>query len=182
MRLSNAIALEPFLGNLEFLTNMGLAARGKLENEIAQSEIQRSFYTYTITVDLDRVGIDGEVQITGEEKADRVKTLLDTVQYLYRDIKGRRENLSPLFVIGGRYERRNPFFENRIRIENDQINVETLAELLEDDAIRTHTFTGVVTGTFDNENEIRGKLSGESVGAAFRHLKEEVEQYYGESN
>ncbi len=152
------------------------------ENEIAQSEIQRSFYTYTITVDLDRVGIDGEVQITGEEKANRVKTLLDTVQYLYRDIKGRRENLSPLFVIGGRYERRNPFFENRIRIENDQINVETLAELLEDDAIRTHTFTGVVTGTFDNENEIRGKLSGESVGAAFRHLKEEVEQYYGESN
>ena len=117
-----------------------------------------------------------------EEKADRVKTLLDTVQYLYRDIKGRRENLSPLFVIGGRYERRNPFFENRIRIENDQINVETLAELLEDDAIRTHTFTGVVTGTFDNENEIRGKLSGESVGATFRHLKEEVEQYYGESN
>lgn len=182
VRLSNAIALEPFLGNLEFLTNMGLAARGKLENGIAQSEIQRSFYTYTITVDLDRVGIDGEVQITGEEKANRVKTLLDTVQYLYRDIKGRRENLSPLFVIGGRYERRNPFFENRIRIENDQINVETLAELLEDDAIRTHTFTGVVTGTFDNENEIRGKLSGESVGAAFRHLKEEVEQYYGESN
>ena len=178
VRLSNAIALEPFLGNLEFLTNMGLAARGKLENGIAQSEIQRSFYTYTITVDLDRVGIDGEVQITGEEKADRVKTLLDTVQYLYRDIKGRRENLSPLFAIGGRYERRNPFFENRIRIENDQINVETLAELLEDDAIRTHTFTGVVTGTFDNENEIRGKLSGESVGAAFRHLKEEVEQYY----
>ena len=82
------------MGNLEFLTNMGLAARGKLENGIAQSEIQRSFYTYTITVDLDRVGIDGEVQITGEEKADRVKTLLDTVQYLYRDIKGRRENLS----------------------------------------------------------------------------------------
>ena len=182
VRLSNAIALEPFLGNLEFLTNMGLAARGKLENGIAQSEIQRSFYTYTITVDLDRVGIDGEVQITGEEKANRVKTLLDTVQYLYRDIKGRRENLSPLFAIGGRYERRNPFFENRIRIENDQINVETLAELLEDDAIRTHTFTGVVTGIFDNENEIRGKLSGESVGAAFRHLKEEVEQYYGESN
>ena len=122
------------------------------------------------------------MQITGEEKANRVKTLLDTVQYLYRDIKGRRENLSQLFVIGGRYERRNPYFENRIRIENDQINVETLAELLEDDAIRTHTFTGVVTGTFDNENEIRGKLSGESVGATFRHLKEEVEQYYGESN
>lgn len=33
-RLSNAIALEPFQGNLEFLTNMGLAVRGNLEMEL----------------------------------------------------------------------------------------------------------------------------------------------------
>ena len=50
-----------------------------------------------------------------EEKAERVKILLDTMQYLYRDIKGRRENLSPLFVIGGRYSRKNPFFEKGVR-------------------------------------------------------------------
>ena len=31
------------------------------------------------------------------------------MQYLYRDIKGRRENLSPLFVIGGRYSRKIRF-------------------------------------------------------------------------
>ena len=36
-RLSNAVALEPFQGNLEFLTNMGLAVRGNLQNGIAQS-------------------------------------------------------------------------------------------------------------------------------------------------
>ncbi len=48
VRLSNAIATGAvFWVILEFLTNMGLAARGKLENGIAQSEIQRSFlYLY----------------------------------------------------------------------------------------------------------------------------------------
>ena len=54
-RLSNAIALEPYQGDLEFLTNMGLAKRRGLENGIAQSEIQRSYYAYTMSIDLDRV-------------------------------------------------------------------------------------------------------------------------------
>ena len=87
-RLSNAISLEPYQGELEFLTNMGLAVRGNLENGIAQSEVHRSYYAYTMSIDLDRVGIDGEIDIDKEEKAERVKILLDTMQYLYRDIKG----------------------------------------------------------------------------------------------
>ena len=131
-RLSNAIALEPYQSDLEFLTNMGLAKRHNLENAIAQSEIHRSFYTYTITVDLDRVGIDGDIEIAKEEKANRVKTLLDTIEYLYRDIKGRRENLSPVFVIGGRYERKNPFFENRIHLKENKLMIQPLIELMED--------------------------------------------------
>ena len=83
-----------------------------------------------MSIDLDRVGIDGEIDIDKEEKAERVKILLDTMQYLYRDIKGRRENLSPLFVIGGRYSRKNPFFENRVKVDDNKINVETLQELI----------------------------------------------------
>lgn len=73
-RLSNAISLEPYQGELEFLTNMGLAKRQNLDNGIAQSEIHRSYYAYTISVDLDRVGIDGEINVSKEEKAKRVKT------------------------------------------------------------------------------------------------------------
>lgn len=109
-RLSNAIALEPYQSDMEFLTNMGLARRQNLENAIAQSEIQKSFYTYTITIDLDRVGVDGDIEIDNAKKAERVCKLLDTLKYLYRDIRGRRENLTPVFAVGGRYERKNPFF------------------------------------------------------------------------
>ena len=181
-RLSNAIALEPFQGNLEFLTNMGLAVRGNLENGIAQSEIHRSYYAYTMSIDLDRVGVDGDINIKKEEKAERVKNLLDSMHYLYRDIKGRRENLSPLFIIGGRYSRKNPFFENRVKVDDNKINVETLQELINDNELGEYTFAGVTAGIFDNEEKIKKELKAESVGTAFKHLKEEVDLYYGESN
>lgn len=183
VRLSNAIALEPYKGDLEFLTNMGLAKRRGLENAIAQSEVHRSYYSYTISIDLERVGIDGDLEISTEEKAERVKMLIDAVQYLYRDIRGRRENLSPLFVIGGKYSRKNPFFENRVNVKKNQIMIETLEEILEsDEAIKSSTIAGVMSGIFDNEVDIKERLNAETVGRAFERLKKEVEQYYEESN
>lgn len=36
--------------------------------------------------------------------------------------------------------------------------------------------------TFDNEDKLKEVLKAESVGAVFKHLKEEVDQYYGEGN
>ena len=179
-RLSNAISLEPYQNDMEFLTNMGLAKRNGLDNGIAQSEIHRSYYTYTVSIDLDKVGVDGEINIPSSEKADRVKKLLDALQYLYRDIKGRRENLSPVFVIGGRYERKNPFFENRIKVENNRLKIQMLKDILEDNMAESNTFVGVLSNMFDNDNEIKEKLSAETVGKAFDHLKEEVDAYYGE--
>lgn len=182
-RLSNAIALEPYQSDLEFLTNMGLAKRQNLENGIAQSEIHRSFYAYTITIDLDRVGIDGAHSVSQEEKAERVKALLDAVQFLYRDIKGRRENLAPVFVIGGRYARKNPFFENRIILNQGKIQTDTLAEIIDSDSdITDNTVTGVASGVFVNDSDLKKKLEAGTVTDAFRHLKKEVDAYYGESN
>lgn len=182
-RLSNAIALEPYQSDLEFLTNMGLAKRQNYENGIAQSEIHRSFYTYTVTVDLDRVGIDGALSIAQEEKAKRVKALLDVMQFLYRDIKGRRENLAPVFVIGGRYARKNPFFENRIILKQGKIQIDTLQEMIESDSdIRENTVTGIVSGVFANDSELKKSLKAGTVTDAFSHLKKEVDAYYGESN
>ena len=178
-RLSNAVALESYQSDMDYLTNMGLAKRKNVGNVIAQSEIQRSLYSYTLSIDLDRVGKDGELEITEEEKADRVDRLLDAVHYLYRDIKGRRENLSPIFVIGGRYERKNPFFENRIRVEENRLNTAPLQEIMEEEPqIREHTFVGVMAGMFENEEEIRKSLQPGTVGEAFAGLKKEVKDYY----
>ena len=179
VRLSNAISLEPYQSDLEFLTNMGLAQRQNLENGIAQSEIHRSYYSYTISIDLDRIGVDVEIEVSQEEKASRVKELLDTVQYLYRDIRGRRENLSPLFIIGGRYKRKNPFFENIVSVKANKIGVATLKEIVEDsEELKEYTYTGITSGIFDNEKDVKEKLKAESVGNVFKHLKEEMDAYY----
>lgn len=183
VRLSNAIALEPYQSDLEFLTNMGLAKRQNLENGIAQSEIHRAFYTYTVTADLDRIGIDGELSIPELDRAERMKVFLDTIQFLYRDIKGRRENLAPVFVIGGRYERKNPFFENRIVLDRGEIRVDTLVEILESSSdIKENTSIGVMSGIFANDSELKQVLKAGSVADTFNQLKKEMDNYYGESN
>ena len=190
-RLSNAIALETFNADLDFLTNKNLldrynedVSKKKNRSNISQSEIHKSYYSYTITIDLDKVGIDknDKIEIENSEKAERVKKLLDAVKFLYRDIKGRRENLSPIFAIGGVYSIKNPFFENRVKVDDNKINVETLQELINDNELGEYTFTGVTAGIFDNEERIKKELKAESVGTTFRHLKEEVDLYYGESN
>ena len=63
------------------------------------------------------------------------------------------------------------------------MNTNTLLELMkEDEALLEYTYVGVTTEIFDNEKEIKDKLKAETVGDAFKHLKKEVEEYYGESN
>ncbi len=178
VRLSNAIALKPYTSDMDFLTNMGMAKRAGLNNAIAQSEIHNSLYTYTITIDLDRVGIDGEIEISKEERAKRIIKLLDTVEFLYRDIKGRRENMSPIFAIGGVYERKNPYFENRIEMNKTKLNVDMIKEVVNScDDTKDNTYVGMLKGKFSNIDEIE-ELKPLSIAEMFDKLKKEVEAYY----
>ncbi len=179
VRLSNAVSLEPYNSDLDFLTNMGLASRGNYQNAIAQSEIHNSLYAYTITVDMDRVGIDKDIEIPKEERARRVKLLLDTVQFLYRDIKGRRENLSPVFAVGGLYERKNPYFEGRIELNKLNLNTDIIKETIEScDDTKEHTYVGCFKGKFKNIDKIENELKPVSISEFFAQLKKEVDEYY----
>lgn len=177
VRLSNAIALEEFEADTDFLTNMGLAKRINANNSIAQSEIHKSYYSYTVTIDLDKIGVDGEIEIEESEKKARVKELLKTIEFLYRDIKGRRENLSPVFVIGGIYERKNPFFENRIILERNKLNTEILNTIINsDEDIKKNTKAGYMKGKFSNNSEIEETLNTITVNEFFDVLIKRVEE------
>lgn len=181
VRLSNAVSLEPYKSDTDFLTNMGLAKRQGLDNAIAQSEIHKSLYSYTVTIDLDKVGIDEKagIEIDNAEKADRIVKLLETLQFLWRDIKGRRESLNPVFAVGGVYERKNPYFEDRIRLEKKNLNVKLIKSVkdsCEDTA--ANTFIGYIPGIFPNNDEITSELSPLSISEMFAKLKEEVKAYY----
>lgn len=185
VRVSNAIATEPYMGELDFLTNKGLADRIGSAMNISQSEIHSSYYRYTIVIDLDqigvdKVGVDKKIEIPNEEKAERVNRLLDTVLYLYRDIKGRREDLKPVFVIGGVYDIKNPVFKNMVVVKNNVIDVDMIEDVMTEE-IKKDTICGVVRNKFKNDNEIRERLNAVSVTKAFEKLKEKVSEYY-ESN
>lgn len=188
VRLSNAIALETFNADLDFLTNKGLLDRynetsdkKKDGGNIAQSEIHKSYYAYTISIDLDKVGIDinDNISLSNEEKAHRVNKLLDTIKFLYRDIKGRRENLTPIFAIGGVYSIKNPFFENRIKCYNNKIDLKAIKCVLDlDNEVKDKTNIGLIRGMFANDSEIVKELNPVEMGEFFNFMKDEVKNYY----
>ncbi len=177
VRLTNAVSLESFHADLDFLTNMGLAHRCNENNSIAQSELHKSFYAYTIAIDLDRVGIDKDIKLDNAERARRVCELLKTAEFLYRDIKGRRESLAPVFILGGVYTRKSPFFENRLRLQKGKLNVEMIQDVME--AIGEETSVGYLPGAFRNDAEIQEKLHSVTISASFKKLCADVEQNYG---
>lgn len=188
VRLSNAVSLETFKGDLEFLTNKGLVDRidrnEKVFPNIAQAEIHKSYYKYTVTIDLDKIGIDelDEIEIENEEKARRVNKLLDTISLLYRDIRGRREDLKPLFIIGGVYDIKNPFFENVVDVRNNKILVEKLTSGIYD-FIENDTTVGIVKEQFENDTEIETELAKRNIKVLnvpefFKQLKNKIDEYY----
>lgn len=181
VRLTNAISLETFKGDLDFLTNKGLADRIGENMNIAQSEIHRSYYKYTLVADLDQIGIDEEysIELSNEEKSRRVKKLLDTLAFLYRDIKGRREDLKPLFAIGGVYDIKNPVFDNVIDIKENEICLDQIEGVLYD-SIKESTHSGLVYGKFSNTEDIKERLNSTNMPEFFNALKKDVGQYYGE--
>ena len=188
VRLSNAVSLETFKGDLEFLTNKGLVDRidrnEKVFPNIAQAEIHKSYYKYTVTIDLDKIGIDelDGIEIENEEKARRVNKLLDTISLLYRDIRGRREDLKPLFIIGGVYDIKNPFFENVVDVRNNKILVEKLTSGIYD-FIENDTAIGIVKEQFENDTELETELAKRNikvlnVSEFFKQLKNKIGEYY----
>ncbi|WP_047153414.1 type I-B CRISPR-associated protein Cas7/Cst2/DevR [Aneurinibacillus tyrosinisolvens] len=185
-RLSHAVSLEPYKSDLEFLNNMGLATRINENANLATLEQHTSLYTYTITLDLSRVGIDGDIELSSQEKAERVKQLLEVTKFLNREIRGRQENLAPLFVIGGIYPIANPFFLGRVELLNNNyelMNTEALNETIQQtvfgQSIREQTYIGYVKGIFKNDGAFEELAQTGSVEQFYRHLTEQVDEFYG---
>ena len=189
VRLSPAISLEAYKSDMDFLSNKGMADRIDENANLANVEQHHSFYVYTVTLDLNRVGVDDEIELSAEEKERRVKELLTIIKLLNRNIRGRQENLAPLFVIGGVYDLPNPFFQGRIELESCGekygIKVDPISSALEtsllDNNVQDITFIGLVNGIFANEDEfeeILGENKVLSVENFFKKLESKVEEIY----
>ena len=198
VRLTPAISLEPMYMDVEFGTNLDFAKRANANPNPFLFEHHLSHYTYTMTVELDRVGKDKDnnnnniIEVSPNEKAKRIAMLLDVIKVLNRNIKGRMENLAPLFVIGGVYKTKNPFFLGKMRLIYDKeakrysIDTNIIKSTLElsflDEKLKEKTYIGILDGYWENEEEIKRLLDENRVvdiNTFFELLKEEVNNYYG---
>lgn len=186
VRLSNAISLEEYKNDIEFLNNKGLADRIPEFPNLANIEQHLSFYTYTITIDLEKVGVDAGIELNNEIRAKRVKELLEIVKVLNREIRGREENLSPIFVIGGLYKLNSPFFLGRIKLNGKDGEFSIDTEMLKDtmtlklggNSIEEDTRVGIVKNVLKNEKEIEENFNTTNIQDFFEDLENKVEQYY----
>ncbi|MGB4501375.1 MAG: type I-B CRISPR-associated protein Cas7/Cst2/DevR, partial [Natronincolaceae bacterium] len=113
VRLSNAVSLE------------------SIKNEDGTN---RTYYTYTISADLDKVGIDENdgIEIENTEKADRVINLLDTIRHLYMGTDEDKKDLEPLFVIGGVYDFEDAIFHDILGVENNKVDIDKIKSVLKE--------------------------------------------------
>lgn len=225
VRILPAIAIEPYESDMEMLTNKYQADKKNIPPNIANIESQRSLFKYTICIDLHRIGTESDkistkimpqkdyekhkkdfdsyemelrsTDIGKKSKTKRVCQLLDVIGTLYRDIRGRREDLKPLFIVGGVYDTLNPFFENTVVLDwengKPEINMASLIqqlstnnEIQESHAnIVDNTFIGIRDGFFTkSSSDIKNNLSEniqKHVGSpefVISSLKNKVSQYY----
>ncbi|WP_286311198.1 type I-B CRISPR-associated protein Cas7/Cst2/DevR [Romboutsia ilealis] len=189
VRISNCISLEAYRGDTDYLTNKGFSDR--VENHPIPITVEQhlSYYTYTVTIDLSKVGIDGDIELSNEDKCNRVTQLLEIIKILNRNIRGRQENLSPLFVVGGMYYIANPFFLGRVKVEGDKngykVSSDTIKEVVNSTflgkELNESTYIGMVEGSFTNKDEFKDIL-GENlltVDKFFGQLAKGVKEYYG---
>ena len=188
VRVTNGISLSSFKNDLDFLTNMGLVERANSQGldlkggSIANSEIHHSLYAYTIAIELDQLGIDvnDNIEISNEEKAHRVNELLDTINSLYRNIKGKTNDLSPIFVVGGVYTRKNPYFDNKIKINNNKVDVSLIKSVINrNEDTKTNTKVATLDNFFVNDEEIKKELGAIEICDFFEDLKAQVKEVYG---
>ena len=143
-----------------------------------QYEYDKDLKIYSITIDLDMIGIDENFNAEAEnsEKADRVNIILTAIEELSLVVKGNLDNAEPIFVVGGLVNRKTHYFENVVNVKNQKLVISPeLKERVENDCN-----VGLLMGdNLENEEEIKTELNATSVLNFFNDLRKKVNTYYG---
>lgn len=177
VRVSPLIAMDKYLGDLDFGTNYMSVEAGGTPN-IFETEIHSGLYRGTVLIELDRVGC-GEgfhEQLPAEEKANRVKGLLLALKNLWSSGRQTRflADISPKFVAAGLLKVKNPIFLESVIPSNGGINTKVLHETVSDYKNETLDYV------FGSRKGIFTELPPDtlSLGEAFIRMDEWVNKYY----
>lgn len=111
VKISHAISLNTYNFDTQFSANLGMMRRyGEPGSNPVNIEEFYGFYIYNVTVDLQRIGVlddDPDKSIGKDSRRERVEQLIEIIMNLKRDIKGKREDLSPWLAVAGIYKDMN---------------------------------------------------------------------------
>ena len=188
--LTDAISFNSFVNETRFHNNLYLAQTYAKKTGISvqdkakeaglmpyQYEYDKSLKKYSITIDLDRIGVDENynAEANSEEKIYRVNALLDTDKTLTMVVKGNLDNAEPVFVVGGIGDRKTHYFDNVVQMENLRLK---LGDDLKKKLSEGYKL-GLLEGyNFENEDQIKSELNPISIENFFDNLYEEVRAYY----
>lgn len=191
---TDAVACDEFVNETRFHNNLFLAEtyakahkinlqekKGAAEAGLMpyQYEYDNSLKEYSLTIDLDKIGIDPNfegAEASAEEKIHRVNTILDTIEHLTMVVKESMDNSEPLLIFGGIGPYKTHYFENIVTVKNKKLEITEDLKNRTKEPYRAGLLRG---GNFENENEIISELDPISISAFFEKLREEVEEYYG---
>ena len=110
-------------------------------------------------------------------------------QILNRNIRGRQENLSPLFMVGGIYPIVNPFFLGKVKINSQKedccLMTNTIKDVMKQNfygqKVEEFTLIGLLDGVFANQDEIKEEFAEKvvSIEGFFQKMYQEVKSFYG---
>ena len=188
--LTDAISFNSFVNETRFHNNLYLAQTYAKKTGISvqdkakeaglmpyQYEYDKSLKKYSITIDLDRIGVDENynAEANSEEKIYRVNALLDTVKTLTMVVKGNLDNAEPVLIVGGIGDRKTHYFDNVVQMENLRLK---LGDDLKKKLSEGYKL-GLLEGyNFENEDQIKSELNPISIENFFDNLYEEVRAYY----
>ena len=187
--LTDAVAAEPFINDARFHNNLFLAtnfakANGlNVQNNASecglmpyQYEYDKSIKIYSITIDLEKVGVDENfgAEADNEEKCSRVLSIIDAVENLTLVVKGNLDNAEPIFVVGGLSPRKTHMFENAVKVMGKNLVIEPVKEKLE-----MGFSCGLMrNGPLGNEDAVVRGLNPTTVPKFFGELREAVKEYF----
>lgn len=187
--LTDAVSVEPFISDARFHNNLYLATNFAKANGLNvqndskdcglmpyQYEYDKSIKIYSITIDLEKVGVDQnfDAEASNEEKCSRVLSIIDAVENLSLVVKGNLDNAEPIFIAGGLSPRKTHMFENAVRVVSKNLVVEPIKEKLD-----MGFSCGLMrNGQLGNEDEIVRELNPTTVPKFFNQLREDVKAYF----
>ena len=199
--LTDAVSCDEFVNETRFHNNLYLASAYAKENKINfqakkdrenedkkenssglmpyQYEFDKSLKKYSITIDLDKIGVDenSPSQADTGEKIQRVLSILKTIQNLSLIVKGNMDNAEPLLIFGGIGEYKTHYFDNVVNVKRDTLNIENGLK----DRVKNGYRVGLLKGgNFINEEDIVNEFSPLSISEFFKDLEEDVKSYYEE--